>query len=807
MESEQKEMRHAGAESEHSRSGARSKRNDPSTDTSYEREKEKEHPESLHERRKEREIEIIPRAKEKKMLPLLLFGAELTDNLIQEEISKRVIEISEEKEAATGGATKAVAEAATEGAPAEAAEVEDKAAEVEEVKEEVLTAVETPTTPVLPEKSSTAAEATPEYEIVKGVVKGKVAAWNEAMDVSIRQKVFNNSKPPIKHADLLKQKQKQKQKQEKQEKQVVPTATPQPVTATPQPVAPAANARTATTPAVSTTAPSSSTTAVTTTLAPATATPASSTATPATTAPSNAIKIPSTTTAPSAAIESSKQQLRPSILIYTKHELLLIKEASPLTDVSLDKSILGRSSGFAKKKRDFKLFAGRNPFSSQGKKTEAYTFSAIETYLADFNLALNQLSDGNIEEVAKRVLKIKVPTNEAMKELTKALFDRAMQQEAYASLYARLVQLIQKKFRSAEEEEYNEEKYNREKKADKAVRENRSIFGIEVANLTRKEFITHREWASAKEDLSGSMNMSAEELARRVLKISEDKEKEYERMSVKKRALAIIRFVAELFLHGFFSAKLVHHAVTSLMKNSSPENVERLCYLLRHTGVCLDNPSSSRYIDQYVEWLESASNGLSPRYYFMIQDLKDLRANAWVDTKKKPSEAAQEEKDEDEWKLTKTRDRKRGSISSSSQPASGKPLFSRRDSQSQQPPQALQQSLQQQIQQHPRVYSQMESAISEVLRGVLPVREEAKRLFSDYSDNALFLAAAVKMTAEAYGEQLDRGFLFLQEWKGMNAPGLARREDVLSYIEETMPDIADDSPNAPKHLERIKSII
>jgi len=483
----------------------------------------------------------------------------------------------------------------------------------------------------------------------------------------------------------------------------------------------------------------------------------------------------------------------PTTIVYTKEQLLSYKGNSKNIKVTINKSLFSKTTAsFSKKKREFKSFKTGTP---QDKRLTATVFSAIEDYIAEFNLALNQVSYTNIEEVEERLLKIQVPTNEAMVGLTKMFFERAMQQEAYADIYAKLVNDIQKNFRSKEEEPYDEKKYMKEKEEDKKNWSSRSVFGKAMANLARAEFFEDKKWVE-EETEQKTLVMSSDQVAARVLEISNNKEKEYARMLVKKRALTCVRYIGNLFLFGFFTSRIIHVAIKNILPNPSAENVERLCYLLRWTGIRLEIEEElvQGYIDGYFMWLDEAVKPLSARFKFMVEDLKELRAAKWrPENIKKP-----EDENEDEWKSCKSKEKKKWSIKEKTEKE--KPLLAKKD----QKDKVL--KISEQIEKYPKDYQKMESIAASVIKSTERPEDEVKRLL-EHKNSPVFLTAFIKITIESYGDSLSRGKSFISEWVKHSPISVQRKEEIFTYIENTMEDILDDSPEAPKHLTQIKAIV
>ncbi|KAI5192933.1 hypothetical protein NEMIN01_2297 [Nematocida minor] len=479
-------------------------------------------------------------------------------------------------------------------------------------------------------------------------------------------------------------------------------------------------------------------------------------------------------------------------IVYSKEQLMSYKKFSDSILTTIDKSIFNKSAMFSKKKKEFKTFK-MGSFKDPKKSAPVTVFASIEPYVAEFNLALNQVCQNNIEEVAKRILAIKVPTEEAMIELSTAFFNRAMQEQAYTAIYAALAEMIQKKFRSATEDSYDEEKYEKDKEKDankeRKPRSRLSVFGKTLAMLSKNEFESQRSWASDQSEQK-AVSMSAEKLAERVMEISSNKEKEYERMNVKKKAITIVRFLIELYLQGFFTDTIMHSATDYLTEADTPENVEKMCYILKHAGKRLDQEVNREHVDKYMCWLERVSEGLSSRYRFMVEDIRELRENNWCP---KDARKASVSDDEDGWKSSKTKEKKKFVKEKERAKKDIKP-----------------QKVSEMIESQEDEYRRMESAVVSTLKkakDLFSAAEQARRLAAEQGSNAMFFAALIKITIEGYGDTLSNGMELVKEWIRVSPVALQKKDEVFEYIDEMMPDLVDDSPNAPAHFEALKKII
>lgn len=483
-----------------------------------------------------------------------------------------------------------------------------------------------------------------------------------------------------------------------------------------------------------------------------------------------------------------------ALIVYTKEQLLALRKTGSRVTVRIDRSVIrSKISDNRKRQREFKpVKFSFNPASKKNSH-QPPLLAPVESYVADFNLALNQVSLSNIDSIAGRILKIKVPNEEAMEELTNIFFEKVMQEDAYAEVYAMLVEMIHKKFRSAEEKEYNEEEYEKKKEELRVIqRELSSSFGKKIAVMCYNELQKERKWVSVSEEQK-VMSMTPEKLAARVMEISSNKEKEYERMAVKKRALSIIRFVAELFKIRFFSHKVLFNAIRQIISAKTPENIERLCHLLKHVGPEIGANTKAAPVDPYVAWLDEAAQSLGPRFRFMVQDIKELRDNNW-----QPLDASEAESNSDggEWKSSV---KPRGAATRERREREERKWKGRKQT-------AVPASIEEEVETHAETFQKMESVASDILRSKIP-EQEVQKYLPDLKTSTLFVTAFIKIYIESSREEIERGTLFIKEWAKAAPKSLDRKAEIFDYIAGIMPDLIDDAPHAPEHLKNIKAVI
>lgn len=126
-------------------------------------------------------------------------------------------------------------------------------------------------------------------------------------------------------------------------------------------------------------------------------------------------------------------------------------------------------------------------------------------------------------------------------------------------------------------------------------------------------------------------------------------DEEYVKHIAKKKMLGNVKFIGELGNRDLLSRAILHKCIKTLLEKQKDEtygqmcdDLECLCRLLTTVGKKLDEGEARKLMDQYFERMRklrqvgSAQNYaktvdcLSPRIRFMIQDVIDLRQNAWI---------------------------------------------------------------------------------------------------------------------------------------------------------------------------------
>lgn len=114
-------------------------------------------------------------------------------------------------------------------------------------------------------------------------------------------------------------------------------------------------------------------------------------------------------------------------------------------------------------------------------------------------------------------------------------------------------------------------------------------------------------------------------------------EGEERRDQAKKMMLGNIKFICELGKQNLADEGILHRCIVQLCKKKNNfkhtvEDFECLCQIMKTVGNLLDTERGKSLMDQYFSRMEKYANGneLPLRIKFKIQDVLDLRKNKWV---------------------------------------------------------------------------------------------------------------------------------------------------------------------------------
>lgn len=203
------------------------------------------------------------------------------------------------------------------------------------------------------------------------------------------------------------------------------------------------------------------------------------------------------------------------------------------------------------------------------------------------------------------LLNIGLETETIIRGVIILIFDKALDEPNYSSMYAQLCKRLS-------EEVPNFEKTNES-----------CTFCILLLNKCRTEFENRSAITNTFDQHGGTLS-------------PEDEEKRY---VAKSKMLGNIKFIGELAKLEILPESIVRKCILQLLEKSrqalDQQDLECLAQLFRTCGRILDTEKARGLMDQYFERMETLSKceKLTPRIRFMLRDLIDLRKNGWVPRK------------------------------------------------------------------------------------------------------------------------------------------------------------------------------
>jgi translation initiation factor 4G len=119
--------------------------------------------------------------------------------------------------------------------------------------------------------------------------------------------------------------------------------------------------------------------------------------------------------------------------------------------------------------------------------------------------------------------------------------------------------------------------------------------------------------------------------------VSESEEMKEKRLKHKMRMLGNIKLVGQLLVKKMIASKVLIAIAEELLSNVSPSTLETLASLLKTAGSTYDEPSFKLHkeFNSIFSRLQKIvkDKSLPLRTRFLLQDVLDLRADGWIDSK------------------------------------------------------------------------------------------------------------------------------------------------------------------------------
>lgn len=220
---------------------------------------------------------------------------------------------------------------------------------------------------------------------------------------------------------------------------------------------------------------------------------------------------------------------------------------------------------------------------------------------------LNKLTPEKFQPLSNDLLSLNLNSKKILLGVIHLIFEKALDEPKYSSMYAQLCRRISKEGSTVEaENDYFETLLIRVCR-DKFI--NRSLYSESIINSPS----------------TGDPNEIDEEERRYV---------------AKQKILGNVKFIGELFKLEMLNAAILHKMLEELLDKKSRtypsledrcEDMECLSQIFRTCGKHLDTEKSKNLIDQYFDIMEHKSNSSKypPRIRFLLRDVIELRKDGW----------------------------------------------------------------------------------------------------------------------------------------------------------------------------------
>ncbi|XP_037941767.1 eukaryotic translation initiation factor 4 gamma 2, partial [Teleopsis dalmanni] len=235
---------------------------------------------------------------------------------------------------------------------------------------------------------------------------------------------------------------------------------------------------------------------------------------------------------------------------------------------------------------------------------------------------LNKLTPEKFQELSDELLKLDLNTFVILKGVILLIFDKALDEPKYSSMYAQLCKRLSEEALSFE----------------KDPNSSNSFLQLLIA-VCRDKFNNRlkRDTIDIDANQFNSINKSQSS-------DENDADEEERRHLAKQRMLGNVKFIGELNKLDMLSKNVLHQCIMELLdkkkkRTATPqemcEDMECLAQLLKTCGKNLDSEQGKELMNHCFEKLErrSKSTDFPPRIRFMLKDVIELRENNWVPRK------------------------------------------------------------------------------------------------------------------------------------------------------------------------------
>ena len=261
-------------------------------------------------------------------------------------------------------------------------------------------------------------------------------------------------------------------------------------------------------------------------------------------------------------------------------------------------------------------FKPRQQFSNQAENPFTATRSDSLDHVAKTKKAiqgaLNKITTSNYEQLSQTVMDIDFPElcaeQQLMEDIIGMFFDKAINEPAWASVYASLFRDIRNRWGTTTNAEGESEQ-------------------TAFSKAFRRQLLAHCQ----------TRFESGRRLQEEISQLPEDQQ-ERSLPLLRKQIFNNMRFIGELYKEKLITKRVMHRVIYDTIfecdKNKlSDEALEMCCELLTSIGSSLEEPNNVEgkpFMETYFEsFAKLAKVYPTPRVRFKIQNLIDLRANNW----------------------------------------------------------------------------------------------------------------------------------------------------------------------------------
>ncbi|KAK0088425.1 hypothetical protein PV325_012089 [Microctonus aethiopoides] len=228
---------------------------------------------------------------------------------------------------------------------------------------------------------------------------------------------------------------------------------------------------------------------------------------------------------------------------------------------------------------------------------------------------LNKLTPEKFAKLSNDLLKVELNSDVILKGVILLIFDKALDEPKYSSMYAQLCKRLS-------DEAPNFESPKPTIDGQKA----QSTFRLLLLNKCKAEFENR---SKASEAFENQDDLGPEEEERRQM--------------AKRKMLGNIKFIGELGKLEIVSEPILHKCIQQLLsekrrrgpRGDTAEDIECLCQIMRTCGRILDSDKGRCLMDQYFKRMSllAECSDLPLRIRFMLRDVIELRRDGWVPRK------------------------------------------------------------------------------------------------------------------------------------------------------------------------------